>query len=83
MAFAGRAAQAIEPLQRGLRLSPHDPQAFIWLQFLALAHFLQSEHEEAIQRAHEAAAKRPKSSSAHCILACSLAQLGRTEVFFF
>ena len=77
--FAGRAAQAIEPLQRGLRLSPHDPHAFMWLQFLAFAHFLRGEHEEAVQRAADAVAKRPESFSAHCALACSLAQLGRTE----
>jgi adenylate cyclase len=77
--FAGRAAQAIEPLQRGLRLSPHDPHAFAWLQFLAFAHFLKGDHEAAAQRAGDAIAKRPESFSAHCVLACSLARLGRKD----
>lgn len=77
--FAGCANQAIEPLQRGLRLSPHDPQAFIWLQFLAFAHFLVDEYDEAVLCAREAAARRPESPSAHCVLACSLAQLGRQQ----
>jgi adenylate cyclase len=74
-----RAAQAIDPLQRGLRLSPHDPQAFIWLQFLSFAHFLSGETEEAVQRARDAAAKRPEWFSSHCVLACSLAELGRLD----
>ncbi len=77
--LAGRAAQAVEPLQRGLRLSPHDPQAFVWLQFLAFAHFLTGEYEEAVERARDSAASRPESFSAQCILACSLALLGRKE----
>ena len=59
--FLGDAAQAIEPLERGLQLNPHDPQAFIWLQFLAFAHFLAGEHDKAARRAREAAAKRPES----------------------
>lgn len=77
--LAGRAPLAVEPLQRGLRLTPHDPQAFIWLQFLAFAQFLAGETEQAVQRARDAVAKRPETFSAHCVLACSLAQLGRHE----
>lgn len=76
---AGRAGQAIEPLQRGLRLNPHDPQAFTWLQFLAIAHFLRGDHEEAARRVADAVAKRPEAPLGHCILACSLAELGRRE----
>jgi len=37
--LTGGAAQAIESLQPGLHLSPHDPRAFMWLQFLAVVHF--------------------------------------------
>jgi len=74
-----RAAQAIDPLQRGLRLSPHDPQASIWLQFLSFAHFLSGETEEAVQRARDTVAKRPEWFSSHCVLACSLAELGRLD----
>lgn len=77
--WAGRAALAVEPLHRGLRLNPHDPQAFLWLQLLALANFLQGDSGEAAALAADAAASRPDSFSAHCFLACSLADLGRAE----
>ena len=75
--FAGRAAQAVEPLQRGLRLNPHDPQAFIWLQLLAFAHQLSGGAEEAAQRAREAVAMRPESASGQAALACASVRLGR------
>ena len=57
----GDVAEAIEPLERGLQLNPHDPPAFMWLQFLAFAHFLAGDHDKAARRAREAAAKRPNS----------------------
>ena len=74
---AGRAAQAIEPLQRGLRLNPNDAQAFVWLHNMAVAHFQVGEHQEAAERAADAVALRPDSYFSQCILACSLAMLGR------
>ena len=77
--FAGRAAQAIEPLQRGLRLNPQDPQAFIWLQLLAFAHLLNGASEEALQRAREAVAMRPESASGQAALACASVRLGQRE----
>jgi adenylate cyclase len=77
--FAGRAAQAVEPLQRGLRLNPQDPQAFIWLQLLAFAHHLSGASEEGVQRAREAVAMRPESASGQAALACGLSRLGRGE----
>src|SRR5207247_2566475 len=77
--FAGRAMQALEPLQRGLRLNPHDPQSFMWHQFLACAHFLNGEVEEAARHAGDAVDMRPESVSGQALLACSLAQLGRKD----
>ena len=35
--FSGRASEAIAPLEYGLRLSPYDPQNFVWFNTLALA----------------------------------------------
>ena len=75
--FAGRAVQAIEPLERGLRLSPADPQSFVWLQFLAWAHHLAGEHAIAIERAREAIAVRPDIYMGHLALACGLAGADR------
>ncbi len=75
--FAGRAGQAIEPLQRGFRLNPNDPQAFVWMQYVALAHFLLGEHADAAERAAETVAMRPDYHVGYAILACSLAAMGR------
>jgi adenylate cyclase len=77
--FAGRAAQAVEPLQRGLRLNPQDPQAFIWLQLLAFALLMSGAGEEAVQRAREAVAMRPESASGQATLACASVRLGRMD----
>jgi adenylate cyclase len=77
--FAGRAAQAVEPLQRGLRLNPHDPQAFIWLQLLAFAHLLSGGAEEAAQRAREAVAMRPESASGQAAIVSASVRLGRMD----
>ena len=76
--FAGRAGQAIEPLQRGFRLNPNDPQAFVWMQYVALAHFLLGEHADAAERAAETVAMRPDYHVGYAILACSLAAMGST-----
>ena len=75
--FAGRVAQAIEPLQRGFRLNPNDPQSFNWMHFVALAHFLLGDHAESVERAAETVAMRPDYHVGHAILACSLAAMGR------
>ena len=37
--YAGDAAGSIEPLERGLRLNPFDPQNFHWFRSLALAFY--------------------------------------------
>ena len=75
--WAGRAALAIEPMQRGFRLNPNDPQSFVWMHFLALAHILSGEHAEAAERAAETVAMRSDSHLGYAMLACSLSYLGR------
>ena len=74
--FAGRSAQAIEPLERGLRLSPADPQSFVWLQFLAWALHLTGAYATAIVRAREAIAVRSDIYMGHLALAYALASAG-------
>jgi adenylate cyclase len=75
--WAGRAALALEPLQRGLRLNPSDPQAFAWLQFVALANLLIGKPEEAVEPAAEAVALRPDLHTCRAVHACTLASVGR------
>jgi TolB-like protein len=74
----GHFAEALEPLHTAMRLSPHDPRAYLFLSRLALAQYHLGNYEEAAQYAERALASR----RAHFILItllASLGQLGRTE----
>jgi tetratricopeptide (TPR) repeat protein len=77
--FSGRASEAIEPLDHGLRLSPYDPQNFVWFCMLALAlHF--SEHpDEALQAALKALKVRPAWQPTLEIVALCYAALDRFD----
>ena len=75
--WAGRAAAAIEPLQRGLRLNPSDTQSFQWVHFVSLARLLLGDLDQALEKATEAAALRPDIYCAHLIRTVSLSLLGR------
>ena len=58
-------------------MNPNDPQAFVWMHNVALAHFLLGEHADAAERAAETVAMRPDYHVGYAILACSLAAMGR------
>jgi TolB-like protein len=77
LVFSGRPAEAIDPIERGVRLSPYDPQLAVTLEVLALAHYQARNYEQAVR--HARAAMHQSSSSASVLLAASLAQLGRLE----
>jgi len=57
--FGRRASSAIAPLQRGLRLSPHDPQNAVWFNVLALAQLFTGDPESALLTAARALRNRP------------------------
>jgi adenylate cyclase len=57
--FSGNAVEAIEPLQHGLRLSPYDPQNFVWYRLLALAHYFNGQAEQALASTLKAMKSRP------------------------
>ncbi len=75
--FGGYPAEAIAPLERGMRLSPYDAQLGVMLECLALALYHIRDYEPAIVRAREA--MHQNRASASTVLAASLAQLGRRE----
>lgn len=75
--FGGYPAEAIAPLERGMRLSPYDAQLGVMLECLALALYHTHDYELAIVRAREA--MHQNRTSASMVLAASLAQLGRLE----
>jgi len=52
--FSGNAADAIEPLERGLRLSPYDPQNLVWFGMLALAFHFTMQPNRALKAVLEA-----------------------------
>src|SRR5207249_4134548 len=47
--FSGRAPEAIAPLEYGLRLSPYDPQNFVWFNVLALARLFSGRAEAGLE----------------------------------
>ena len=77
LVYAGRPAEAIEPIERSLRYSPYDPQQGPMLSLLALAHYHAGTFEDAIRHAESATAMRDIRGAG--ILAASLARLGRLD----
>jgi len=76
---SGRAAEAIGPYERGLRLNPHDPQNFVWLQGLALAQYFAGNREAALQAATRALNIRPAWTPTLETMAICCAALDRVE----
>jgi tetratricopeptide (TPR) repeat protein len=77
--YAGQAAEAIEPLERGLRLNPFDPQNFHWFRLQALACHFVGRDEDALRAALRAVDVRPSWRPAHETAALCYAALGRLE----
>ncbi|MCA2407362.1 adenylate/guanylate cyclase domain-containing protein [Rhizobium leguminosarum] len=73
-AYAGRASDAIELIQRALRLNPHPAGWYYWE--LGLAYYAAGQYEEAVKILRMEATYR---SASRRILAASLAQLGRRD----
>ncbi len=76
--FFGRFDAAVEPLQRGIRLSPHDPQTFFFVYFIALAQYHMERYEEAAKSALSGIDMRP-TYLLNRTLAAAYGQLGRNE----
>ena len=57
--YWGRAADAIAPIEHGLRLNPYDPQNFHWFRVLALAQYFSGRTEAALHAALKALNVRP------------------------
>ena len=77
--FSGDALDAIEPLERGLRLNPYDPQNFVWYNVLALAQFFTRQPDSALRCAVRALKIRPNWRPAMETAACCYLALGRAE----
>lgn len=77
LTYAGRAKEAIAPIERSLRHSPYDPQLGGMRGLLALAHFHAGNYNSAAREAE--AAVNLRNLRVMPILAASLARLGRKE----
>ncbi|MBR0724142.1 winged helix-turn-helix domain-containing tetratricopeptide repeat protein [Bradyrhizobium manausense] len=77
--FSGRAADAIAPLECGLRLSAYDPQNFVWFNILALARLFSGRAEAALEAAARALQVRPTWRTSLEVLACCYAALGKWD----
>jgi tetratricopeptide (TPR) repeat protein len=71
--------EAIAPLEYGLRLSPYDPQNFVWCNVLALARLFSGRKEAALEAAARALQVRPNWRPSLEVLICCYAALEKWE----
>ena len=79
LAFDGQSDKAITHLEQAVRMSPHDPQTFLFNVSLAIAHYVADRYSEAVPFGRKAVQQRPGFTGGHRIFAASLAQAGHTD----
>jgi adenylate cyclase len=79
LAFDGQSDKAITHLEQAVRMSPHDPQIFLFNVSLAIAHYLADRYPEAVAFGRKAVQQRAGFSGGHRIFAASLAQAGQID----
>jgi tetratricopeptide (TPR) repeat protein len=72
----GQFEKAIEYLEKAIRLSPHDPYLWGWLEFRSWVHFALKQYDQAIDSARESLAISPNFPLAHRDLISALAFAG-------
>jgi adenylate cyclase len=77
LTYAGRAAEALEPIAMAMRLDPHYPDML--LHFLAQANFSLGKYEIAVQQLVERIARNPGTDASRMFLASCYGHLGRAE----
>ena len=77
LTYAGRAAEALEPIAMAMRLDPHYPAML--LHFLAQANFSLGNYETAVQHLVERIARNPGTDASRMFLASCYGHLGRVE----
>jgi adenylate cyclase len=79
LAFDGQSDKAIAHLDQAVRMSPHDPQTFLFNVSLAIAHYLAGRYPEAIIFGRKAVQQRAGFSGGYRIFAASLAEAGQID----
>lgn len=77
--FNGHASEAVAPLEYGLRLSPFDPQNFVWFNVLAMAHLFGGESQRGLDCAIRALKIRPAWRTTLETMTCCHAASGSLE----
>ena len=75
----GQPEEALERLNRAMRLSPNDPQRFATYCGLGMAHFITDRYGEALKFAEVAWREQPEIPFPRCIAAASAALAGQME----
>lgn len=75
--YVGQGDAAVSRAEQGLRLSPVDVQAYFYLMFLAQAHYLKGQYEEALVWSQKAFLLNPRLCATLRILAATLVSLDR------
>jgi TolB-like protein/class 3 adenylate cyclase/Flp pilus assembly protein TadD len=77
--FLGRPHESEIHVRDAMRLSPRDPEAYIWMIFNGYAAFADGRNEEALTWARRSIEINPELPLAHFAMAAFLAQLGRLD----
>jgi tetratricopeptide (TPR) repeat protein len=77
LGIMGRAEEGIEQIQRGMRLSPRDPQLYLFHNWLCYCHLVAGQPAEAIACGERSVRARPRFIEAWVYLAAALAVAGR------
>ncbi len=75
--YSGRSAEAIEPINWGMRLDPHYPD--FCLYFLAQVYFRLGQFDEAIRLLKRRIIRKPDTDISRVLLAATYGHLGRTD----
>jgi adenylate cyclase len=78
-AILGQPDEGIELIERALRLSPRDPQTYIFHALLSHAHFFAGRFDDAIRWSERASQAKPRYPQSWVVLAAALAESGRME----
>jgi TolB-like protein len=79
LAMSGRPDEGIGRIERAIRLSPKDPFTFLYLSYLAVAHFAAGRYADALEWARRSLERSPDYAHAQVFLVASYVQLGRID----
>lgn len=79
LAYSGRTAEGTAMIRRAMAASPTDPRLSLWYFGLAIASFVDEDHEAAARHAATAVAHRPDWYFNHYLLAACLSNCGELD----